>query len=102
MPLGTIKDQYPSDNLPAPDVIYYDPMFPQRTKSALVKKDMRVFHELIGVDTDVLEYANFLCTIAKHHVVVKRPANEDPLELNKRRSSFIDGKACRFDCYYTS
>ena len=102
MPLGTIKDQYPSDNLPAPDVIYYDPMFPQRTKSALVKKDMRVFHELIGADTDVFEYANFLCTIAKHHVVVKRPANEDPLELNKRRSSFIDGKACRFDCYYTS
>ncbi|NLK85376.1 MAG: class I SAM-dependent methyltransferase [Aeromonadales bacterium] len=101
--LGSIKTQLEKGNtIPAPDVIYYDPMFPSRTKSALVKKDMRVFHELIGADEDTLEYANYLCTVAKHHVVVKRPSNEEPLNLNIRRSSFVDGKACRFDCYYTN
>lgn len=100
--LGSVEEQFKSgEKLPEPDVIYYDPMFPQRTKSALVKKDMRVFHEIVGFDQDTTEYANYLLTVAKHHLVVKRPANEPPLELALRRSSFVDGKACRFDCYYT-
>ena len=30
-----------------PDVIYYDPMFPDRKKSALVKKEMRIFKALL-------------------------------------------------------
>lgn len=99
--LGSIKEQLEQGvDLPTPQVIYYDPMFPSRSKTALVKKDMRVFHELIGADLDTSEYANYLLTIANHHVVVKRPSNEPPLELNVRRSSFVDGKACRFDCYY--
>ncbi len=98
---GSIKDHYDSGNsLPIPDVIYYDPMFPQRTKSALVRKDMRIFHELIGFDEDTVEYANYLLGKASHHIVVKRPSGEPPLELVKRRSSFVDGKACRFDCYF--
>ncbi|MBQ3884369.1 class I SAM-dependent methyltransferase [Succinivibrio sp.] len=99
--LGSVAEQLSrGEKLPEPEVIYYDPMFPQRTKSALVKKDMRVFHEIVGFDQDTTEYANFLLTVAKHHLVVKRPSNEPPLELNLRRSSFVDGKACRFDCYF--
>ncbi|MFN6886304.1 class I SAM-dependent methyltransferase, partial [Proteus mirabilis] len=31
---------------PAPDVVYLDPMYPHKTKSALVKKEMRVFQSL--------------------------------------------------------
>ena len=38
-----------------PDVIYIDPMHPERQKSALVKKDMQVLQHLIGADGDVLE-----------------------------------------------
>ena len=99
--LGSFKDQVArGELLPSPDVIYYDPMFPQRQKSALVKKDMRVFHELVGFDEDTTEYANFLLTKAKHHLVVKRPSNEEPLKLDLRCSSQVSGKACRFDCYY--
>ncbi len=99
--LGSIKEQIQrGEVLPKPEVVYYDPMFPQRTKSALVKKDMRVFHEIVGFDVDTKEYADFLLTVASHHLVVKRPSNEPPLELRCRRSSFVDGKACRFDCYY--
>lgn len=100
---GSVKEMTQSSaELTKPDVIYYDPMFPERNKSALVKKEMRIFHELVGFDEDTLEYANYLCTRVKHHLVVKRPGNEKPLELNVRRSSFVDGKACRFDCYYVN
>ena len=100
---GSVKEiTQSSAELTKPDVIYYDPMFPERNKSALVKKEMRIFHELVGFDEDTLEYANYLCTRVKHHLVVKRPGNEKPLELNVRRSSFVDGKACRFDCYYVN
>ncbi|SUC44898.1 Ribosomal RNA small subunit methyltransferase J [Providencia stuartii] len=35
-----------------PDVIYLDPMYPHRQKSALVKKEMRVFQSLVGADDD--------------------------------------------------
>ena len=35
-----------------PDVVYLDPMFPHRQKSALVKKEMRVFQSLVGADLD--------------------------------------------------
>lgn len=98
---GSVKDNLTNGvQLETPDVVYYDPMFPERAKSALVKKDMRVFHELVGFDLDTVDYANYFLSVATHHLVVKRPSNEPPLELNVRRSSFVDGKACRFDCYY--
>lgn len=100
-PYGSVIDVKAKNELPCiPDVIYYDPMFPQRKKSALVKREMRIFHELVGFDEDTVETANELLKICKHHLVVKRPSNEMPLELNIKRSSYIDGKACRFDCYY--
>lgn len=98
---GSVKDILTNGvQLETPDVVYYDPMFPERSKSALVKKDMRVFHELVGFDLDTVDYANYFLSVATHHLVVKRPSNEPPLGLNVRRSSFVDGKACRFDCYY--
>ena len=55
---------------------------------------------LLGFDLDTVDYANYFLSVATHHLVVKRPSNEPPLGLNVRRSSFVDGKACRFDCYY--
>jgi 16S rRNA (guanine1516-N2)-methyltransferase len=33
-------------------VIYLDPMFPHREKTALVKKEMRLFRPLVGDDPD--------------------------------------------------
>lgn len=36
----------------APQVVYLDPMFPHRDKSALVKKEMRLFRPLVGDDLD--------------------------------------------------
>jgi 16S rRNA (guanine1516-N2)-methyltransferase len=38
-----------------PDVIYIDPMFPSREKSSKVKKEMQLFHPLVGTDDDSSE-----------------------------------------------
>lgn len=78
------------------DVIYYDPMFPSRTKKALVKKEMQIFHSFVGADSDSLSYARELLKFPKYRTVIKRPESVPPL-IPCNYS--IDGKACRFDCY---
>lgn len=81
-----------------PDVIYLDPMFPERQKSAQVQKEMRFFHEVVGDDTDddvLLEQARYK---AKKRVVVKRPRLA-PLLADCEPNFVIKGKAIRFDVY---
>ena len=34
------------------DVVYLDPMYPKRNKSASVKKEMAMFHKIVGDDKD--------------------------------------------------
>lgn len=100
-PLGTIKD-FANHGLTAPDVIYYDPMFPERDSSAQVKKEMVLFKQLIGADQDSLDFLASAVGIATQRVVVKRPHDAEPLALPEHgveRSHFIDGGMCRFDCY---
>jgi 16S rRNA (guanine1516-N2)-methyltransferase len=81
-----------------PDVIYLDPMFPERTKTALVKKEMRILKELVGEDLDAGELLAIACKIAKRRVVVKRPRAAGFLGDVKPHSSQV-GKANRFDIY---
>ena len=38
-----------TDITPRPQVVYLDPMFPHKQKSALVKKEMRVFQSLVEI-----------------------------------------------------
>ncbi|SLM65176.1 MULTISPECIES: 16S rRNA (guanine(1516)-N(2))-methyltransferase RsmJ [Dickeya] len=83
---------------PPPDVVYLDPMFPHRQKSALVKKEMRVFQSLVGADDDadaLLEPARHL---AKKRVVVKRPDYAPPLAGIPAQSALAT-KSHRFDFY---
>lgn len=54
------------------DVVYLDPMFPHKSKSALVKKEMRVFQALVGADLDADQLLAAALQLA-HRVVVKRP-----------------------------
>ena len=62
-----------------PDVVYLDPMFPHRTKRALVKKEMRMFRKLVGDDPDNLDLLAAARHCARFRVVVKRPARSGPL-----------------------
>jgi 16S rRNA (guanine1516-N2)-methyltransferase len=82
----------------APDVIYLDPMFPERAKSALVKKEMRLLKDIVGSDADAAELLQIGMRIAKRRIVVKRPKNAAYLGDIEPHASQI-GKANRFDIY---
>ena len=81
-----------------PDVVYLDPMFPERQKSALVQKEMRFFHEVVGADEDSDALLELACQHAKRRVVVKRPRHAPELEGCKP-AFVIAGKAVRYDVY---
>jgi 16S rRNA (guanine1516-N2)-methyltransferase len=81
-----------------PDVIYLDPMFPPRQKSALVKKEMRLFQYLIGEDVDADALLPIALQIARERVVVKRPDYAPWLDGHKPTLAF-ETKNNRFDVY---
>ncbi|MEP4892482.1 MAG: class I SAM-dependent methyltransferase [Aliiglaciecola sp.] len=83
-----------------PDVVYLDPMFPHRKKSALVKKEMRLFQALLGADEDADDLLGPALGLAKQRVVVKRPESAPYLQENEPNMS-IKGKKLRFDVYFT-
>lgn len=92
--------QYLQALLPSgyPDVIYIDPMFPASKKSALVKKDMQAFHQVVGADQDSGQLLAIALQRAVHRVVVKRPKKAEFL-ANQEPAYSIEGKAIRFDVY---
>lgn len=84
-----------------PDVIYLDPMYPHRTKSALVKKEMRILRSLVGDDEDAPALLQLALQHAKQRVVVKRPRLAEP--LGGIKADFcIEGTQQRFDVYLVS
>ena len=82
----------------APQVIYLDPMFPHRDKSALVKKEMRLFRPLTGDDDDAPALLEAALALASHRVVVKR-ARKAPVILGPAPGYVLEGKSSRFDIY---
>lgn len=84
--------------LKRPDVIYLDPMFPERQKSGLVKKKFQLIHYLEAPAKN--EEALMQAAIAAHpfKIVVKRPA-KGPQLAGLKPSYSLDGKAIRYDCY---
>lgn len=81
----------------APDVIYLDPMFPERDKSALTRKKFQLLHLLEGpaLDEEVLLHAALNARPGK--IVIKRPL-KGPYAGGVRPAYSIQGKAVRFDC----
>lgn len=81
-----------------PQVIHLDPMFPHREKSALVKKEMRLFRELAGDDDDAPRLLEAALDIATHRVVVKRPRKAPPV-AGPAPQHVLEGKTSRYDLY---
>jgi 16S rRNA (guanine1516-N2)-methyltransferase len=81
-----------------PQVIHLDPMFPHRDKSALVKKEMRLFRTLAGDDADAPRLLEAALDVATHRVVVKRPRKAPPIAGPAPRH-VIEGKTSRYDLY---
>lgn len=81
-----------------PEVIYLDPMYPPRDKSALVKKEMRVLRALLGADPDSAELLAMARHRARQRVVVKRPGHA-PWLGDSKPSMSIASQNTRFDVY---
>ena len=81
-----------------PDVIYLDPMFPERQKTADVKKEMAAFHQIVGKDEDADALLPLALAHVNYRVVVKRP-RKAPLLNNQTPSYQLEGKSSRYDIY---
>ena len=80
-----------------PDVIYMDPMFEPRKRSALPRKPAQVLRKIVGHDDDVMDLFKIAMKTARNRVVVKRtddarPLVEDPDMCHR-------GKIVRYDVY---
>lgn len=83
------------------DVIYLDPMFPQRDKSAAVKKEMALFQQLLDSGTgpaDADELLPWALGQDVARVVVKRPPRA-PALAGQAPSHALQGKSVRYDVY---
>lgn len=85
-------------NSPKPDVIYIDPMYPERKKSARVKKDMQILQRLHGNDDTTSQLLENALLYAKKRVVVKRPLHAETIS-KKTPNTCIKSKKTRYDIY---
>ena len=81
----------------APDVIYLDPMFPARQKSAAVKKKFQLLHHLEAPCANEEELLLAAIAANPRKVIIKRPI-KGPLLAGIKPSYSISGKAVRYDC----
>ena len=83
---------------PSHDVVYLDPMYPQRSKRALAKKEMRVLRSVAGDDTDAGALLQVALGYAARRVVVKRPPWAEHL-AEQAPDHQITGNLARYDVY---
>jgi len=83
-----------------PDVVYLDPMHPDRKSAGTVRKEMRLFRELLGEDSDAELLFAAARAAAVHRVVVKRPRLGEPIAAGFDHQFM--GNSTRFDLYLSS
>ena len=84
-----------------PDVIYLDPMFVSRKRTARPKKELWALARLVRDEDDGASLLAAALATGCHRVVVKRPDDGAPLEAPDGRapSTQFRGKTVRFDVY---
>ncbi|MEM7210209.1 MAG: class I SAM-dependent methyltransferase [Pseudomonadota bacterium] len=80
------------------DVVYLDPMYPTRTKSAAVKKEMQVLQALTKNHPNNIELLDCALAHAKKRVVVKRPVNAPQLN-DAQPQACVKSANTRYDIY---
>ncbi len=83
---------------PAVDVIYMDPMYPEKRKKASAKKEMKALQGLLGPDMDSEKLLAAALQTAKQRVVVKRPAKA-PTINGIQPNAEISSPNTRYDIY---
>ncbi|WP_439294728.1 class I SAM-dependent methyltransferase [Lonepinella sp. BR2882] len=96
LPVSSIHELDPKQH--NADVVYLDPMYPHKQKSALVKKEMRLFQHLVGADEDADQLLAPALQLAQKRVVVKRPDYAEFLAQKAPQFS-RETKNHRFDVY---
>lgn len=95
---GSSIDWLGHSDAEAADIVYLDPMFPHRDKSALVKKEMQVFRTIVGDDEDSGQLLAVALERARYRVVVKRPRKAPAIE-GPEPTTRVEGKSSRYDVY---
>ena len=87
--------------LPAlqPEIILVDPMHPARSKSALVKAEMRQIRAIVGIDEDQVVLMQIALANASKRVVLKWPAKASSMMGVGQCSHQIIGKSVRYDVF---
>ena len=83
----------------APAIVLVDPMHPLRSKSALVKANMRHLRDIVGTDDDKSDLIRTALAAAKKRVVIKWPAKLSLPEGLPAPSHSIIGKTTRYDVF---
>lgn len=90
--------QYLTTQAPICDVIYLDPMYPEKKKTAATKKEMQALQHLVGPDIDSETLLAAALHVAQKRVVVKRPKNAPALTGIQPNAS-IQSPNTRYDIY---
>ena len=80
----------------SPDVVFLDPMFPGRTKSAAVKKKFQLLHHLERPCDNEDELLDAALAARPRKIVIKRPP-KGPWLAGAKPSHSLAGKAVRYD-----
>lgn len=89
---------YLLEQKPNVDVVYLDPMYPEKKKKAATKKDMAALQQLVGPDLDSDALLSAAIQVAKKRVAVKRPKGAPELTGTKATAS-IQSPNTRYDIY---
>ena len=81
-----------------PDVIYLDPMFPEKKKSAEAKNKMQVLHTIEKPCEDEIELMQAATEAKPKKIIVKRPPESDRL-AGVEPTYEVVRKAVRYDVY---
>lgn len=80
------------------DVIFLDPMFPERQKSALIKKKFQLLQKLESPCENGEELFYAALSSSPKRIIVKRPQKGKTL-TDRKPSYSLNGSAVRYDCY---
>ena len=80
----------------SPDVILLDPMFPEREKSALIKKKFQLLQQLERPCSDEKELLDAAVSAKPKKIIIKRPL-KGPFLAGVKPSYSVNGKAIRVD-----
>ena len=74
-----------------------DPMFPERQKSALIKKKFQLLQKLESPCSNEEQLLEAAIAAQSKRIVIKRPL-KGPYLADKKPSYSLEGKAIRYDC----